>query len=116
MKNIVSLFSCLLLSPIGVSALPITSANFYLFFIAFIVVFFLLGIIIGYVLNPRRKLRKNKEKPLIESTKDKPIEPKDLGQDIAAKEPEQIRSPNNIRDSRYNYPNNWDYSRPQRRY
>ncbi len=116
MKEIVSLFNCLPFTTLSASILPITSTNFYLFFIAFIVVFFLLGIIIGYILNPRRRLRRNKEKPLAEEIKDKPEEPLELGQDIAAKTPEIDRRNNNREQGYGNYNNYWDYSNRPRRY
>ena len=113
MKEIVSLFNCLPFTT-SASILPITSTNFYLFFIAFVVVFFLLGIIIGYILNPRRKLRRNKEKPLAETIKDIPEEPKDLGQDIVMNRPEPERRINNREQGYGSYNNSWDYPRPRR--
>lgn len=116
MKEIVSLFSCLPFTTTSASILPITSTNFYLFFIAFIVVFFLLGIIIGYILNPRRKLRRTKEKPLVDAIKDKPEEPLDLGQDIIINTPEPDRRINTREQGQRNYNNYWDYSNRPRRY
>lgn len=117
MKEIVTLFNCLPFTNVSISILPITSENFYLFFIAFIVTFFLLGIIIGYILNPRRSSRNTQEKPLIEAAKTEQKVLKDPGQDIPINEAEQQRRMDN-RNQRIgsNYNNYWDYSHPPRRY
>lgn len=120
MKKIVTLFGCLPFTNISVSILPITSRNFYLFFIAFIVTFFLLGIIIGYMLNPRRSSRKTKDGPSIEASKAEQGAPKVPGQDIPSNEVDQQRridnrNPRNESNNN-NYNNYWDYSQPRRRY
>jgi hypothetical protein len=116
MREKITLFSCLLFTPLSTQILPITSGNFYLFFIAFVVTFFLLGIIIGYVLNPRRKLRTKKEKPLIESSKEAMAEPKDLGQDsqIKVTDPQQGPANRDLRSSNNN--NYWGYYNQSKRY
>jgi hypothetical protein len=115
LRENITLFSCLLFTPLSTQLLPITSENFYLFFIAFIVTFFLLGIIIGYVLNPRRKLRKKNEKPLIESSKVTMEEPKDLGQDRPLNGAGQPRGPGNRDPRNGNYNNYWGYYNNQTR-
>lgn len=126
MKKIVTLFSCLLFITLGFctpayaattsklitlnsSIFSITSNTFYSIFIAIVIAFFLLGIIIGYILNPRRKLRKNKEKALIETAKTKPEEPKDLGQDTTRNESDQINGPY-ASDRRSRYYDNYRYN------
>jgi hypothetical protein len=117
LKEIVTLFDCLPFTNFSISILPITSDNFYLFFIAFIVTFFLLGIIIGYILNPRRRLRKTKDKPLMEAVKQEPVASIAPGQDIPANNAEPRRRMDS-RDPRYgNYNSNYrDYPNPTRRY
>ena len=117
MKEIVTLVSSLPFTKLSVSILPITSENFYLFFIGFLVTFFLLGIIIGYILNPRRNSRRTKEKPLIDAAKMDPEPSKDSGQDS----PMMDTNPHSRMDNRNprngsSYNNNWNYSRPTRRY
>ncbi len=117
MKEIVTLVSSLPFTNVSVSILPITSENFYLFFIGFLVTFFLLGIIIGYILNPRRNSRRTKEKPLIDAAKMDPEPSKDSGQDSPMMDinPQRRMDSYNPRN-RSSYNNNWDYSRPPRRY
>ncbi len=82
-------------------------SEIFLLYIAIVVAFFLLGIMIGYIANPRRKLKKIKEKPLSETVKDKPEERQALGQEINDNAPklQNNQYPNEQRYGYYNYNN-----------
>ena len=99
---------------VNVLILPITSENFSLIFIALLVIFFLLGTIIGYIINPTRR-RRNKENPLIETSKDIVEEPKDLGQDIPVDKVNSFPGQNTT-NQRYGYNSYWNFYYPNRRY
>jgi flagellar biosynthesis/type III secretory pathway M-ring protein FliF/YscJ len=117
LKEIVALFNYLPFTNVNISILPITSENFLIYFIAFIVTFFLLGIIIGYIINPRRRQRNTTEPPLIEVAKSKQGAANSSGQDIPVNESEQQRRMDNQNQRNRNYySNSWDYSKPTRRY
>jgi hypothetical protein len=79
-------------------------------YIAIVIAFFLLGFIIGYIQNPRRKLRKQAEMPLSDTAKH-PKEMRNLGQEensldqppnrgSYAKDQREIRDQRDLRDSR----------------
>ncbi len=82
--------------------------DMFLIYIAIVIAFFLLGLVIGYVLNPRRKLRKNKEKSLAESAANPPVETGNLGQDIYRNDAE-IRKQQQ-REQRYRNSNSNNYN------
>ncbi len=79
----------------------------FLLYIAIVIAFFLIGIIIGYLINPKRKLNKQKEKPLSETVKDSSEEVQDLGQDSVntSQEPLNSQYPS---EQRYGYYNNYN--------
>ncbi len=56
-------------------------SEIFLLYIAIVVAFFLLGIILGTIINPNRKPKKMKEKPLSETVKDNPGGNQKLGQE-----------------------------------
>ena len=117
MKEIITLFNCFPLRSVCSSILPITSENFYLFFIAFLVTFFLLGIIIGYIINPQRRSSKEKEETHTDASKKEPEASADTGQDTPGNGAEQRRGMEDRTQRTGNHYNNyWDYSRPPRRY
>lgn len=82
-------------------------SEIFLLYIAIVVAFFLLGIIIGYIINPKKKLKKLKEKPLYDTVKDKPEENQELGQEMSENESNLQNDPypNGQRYGYYNYNN-----------
>lgn len=59
----------------------ITEANFFVVFIALLVAFFLLGLIIGNIISRQKKTSKDKNTGLTKENKDKPMQSDTLGQD-----------------------------------
>ena len=118
MKEIVALFNYLPFTNVSLSILPITSENFLVYFIAFTVTFFLLGIIIGSIINPRRRQRNTTENPPIDAVRDGRDSANTSRQDNPVNEAEQQRRTDNQSQRNGNYYNNYyrDYSNPTRRY
>ncbi len=117
MNEIVTLFRCFPFTNVNISILPITSENFFIYFIAFIVTFFLLGIIIGSIINPHRRQRNTKEKPPIDAVRDNWDPANTPRQDNPINEADQQRRMDNQNQRNGNYYNYYrDYSNPTRRY
>jgi hypothetical protein len=117
LREIVTLFSSLPFTSEH-EIFVITEENFFIFFIATIVAFFLLGAIIGYIRNPyRRLLKKTKEKPPKAVADSKQEPPNPYGQDNLKYQDEgQGKMDNQPQRYGNNYYNRWDYSNPRRRY
>jgi predicted membrane protein len=58
-----------------------TSTNFFVILIAVIVAFFLIGLILGYVINPRKRKAKDKKKTKKDGDQEIPQQTDTLGQD-----------------------------------
>jgi len=115
MKKFATIFSCLLLTTIGFSSpayaadiIPkLTEQNdfFYgILLVALLVIFFLLGILLGRNLGKSKRAVKEKEKPVIEEPKERPIDPVTFGQDrndVDANQSER-QAPRNPRNRYYN--------------
>lgn len=86
----------------------------FLIYIAIVIAFFLLGIIIGYIINPKSKIKRQKERPLAETVMDKPEEIQSPRQDMGGNEPDLLESqyPSEQRyEHRSNYNNYDSYNR-----